>query len=573
MMLRQKEEQPKKKAEKPNYIFEVSWEVCNRVGGICTVISTKAIELAKKCDNHILLGPDTWRNSERHPEFIEDSSLFPDWKHQLELENTHIRIGYWDIPGKPKVFLIDFSEYISEKDNIFTEFWEDYRLYSIAGKWDFIEQKLFGYASAKIIENFVNFHLSVHDKIISHFHEWMTGTGILYLRKRMPHIATVFTTHATAVGRCIADDGYPLYENLSMYDGDTMAGKLNIVSAQSLEKLSAHNADVFTTVSEITSQECGQFLDRNVDIVTPNGFENNFVPAENEYKEKRKTARRKIIEVAQALMDYEYEKEPVIVATSGRYEFSNKGYDLFINALAELNRNPNLKEDVIALMIVSANSYGPVNQLYNILNNVEGDTNIVNNFLTHNIHDIESDPIVKMIWEKQLFNRSEDKVRIIFVPTFLDGDDGIFNMKYYDFLTGLDLTAFVSYYEPWGYAPLESVAFGIPTITTSLSGFGKWMQGVLDENNKGVKVVNRTDDNTDEVIIEMLEYFNFYLNLSKEERLNLSKSAFLASTNALWSTLIEEYDKAYALALEKVGNRQDVIRETKKSKVTTHETN
>ena len=157
-------------------------------------------------------------------------------------------------------------------------------------------------------------------------------TGILYLKSQMPQIATAFTTHATAIGRSIAGNGLPLYKNLSNYNGDILASEFNIVSKQSLEKLSAHNADVFTTVSEITAQECSQLLSKDVDFVTPNGFENNFVPQPAEYSEKRKTARKKIIEVAQALMNYKYEKEPVIVATSGRYEFSNKGYDLFINA-------------------------------------------------------------------------------------------------------------------------------------------------------------------------------------------------------------------------------------------------
>ncbi|HQB22481.1 MAG TPA: glycogen/starch synthase, partial [Bacteroidales bacterium] len=304
---------------KPNYIFEVSWEVCNKVGGIHTVISTKALELAKNCDHHILIGPSIWRETKEHPEFIEDHSLFADWKHHLESKNVHIHIGYWNIPGKPKVFLIDFSKYISEKDSILAKFWEDYRLDSLAGQWDYIEPALFGYASAKIIENFVNFYLSVHDKIVAHFHEWMTGTGILYLKSQMPQIATAFTTHATAIGRSIAGNGLPLYKNLSNYNGDILASEFNIVSKQSLEKLSAHNADVFTTVSEITAQECSQLLSKDVDFVTPNGFENNFVPQPTEYSEKRKTARKKIIEVAQALMNYKYEKEPVIVATSGRY--------------------------------------------------------------------------------------------------------------------------------------------------------------------------------------------------------------------------------------------------------------
>ncbi len=544
---------------KPDYIFEVSWEVCNKVGGIHTVISTKAIELAKKCKNHILIGPDTWRESDEHPEFIEDNNIFTDWRFKLEAENTRVRTGYWDIPGKPKVFLIDFSKYISQKDEILSKFWEDYKLDSLQGQWDYIEPALFGYASAKIIESFVNFYLSVHDKVIAHFHEWMTGTGILFLKSNMPQIATAFTTHATAIGRSIAGNKLPLYKNLNQYNGDLLARQFYIVSKQSLEKISAHNADVFTTVSEITAQECAQLLNKEVDLITPNGFENNFVPQNEDYSQKRNFARKKILEVAQALFDYKYEKEPVIYATSGRYEFFNKGYDLFIDSLAELNKNQNLQEEVLALILVPANNYGPVNQLNNILNNLEGDKNIQNNFLSHNIHDIEYDPIVRRICEKQLYNKAENKVKIIFVPTYLNGDDGIFNIKYYDLLPGIDLTAFVSYYEPWGYTPLESVAFGIPTITTSLAGFGKWMQNILNENDKCVEVIQRTDDNTDVVIEEVVKHLNFYISLNHAQRKELSKAAFLASENALWVNLVNEYSKAYDLAFKKVEQRQDQI--------------
>jgi phosphorylase/glycogen(starch) synthase len=543
---------------KPDYIFEVSWEVCNKVGGIHTVLSTKSISLSKNCGKLILIGPDVWRDNEEHPEFEEDNSLFSDWKRKLDSENLRVRVGRWKIPGNPVALLVDFSNYISQKDQIFYEFWEKYKLDSLSGQWDYIEPALFGYASGKVIESFVRFYSSIHDKIIAHFHEWMTGTGILYLKNEMPQIATAFTTHATVIGRCVAGNRIPLYKNLEKLNADLLSVEFNIVSKQSLEKISAQNADVFTTVSEITAQECLQFLKKSVDKVTPNGFEDNFVPAEEEYKNKRAHARKMFISVAEALTDYKFNQDPIILATSGRYEFYNKGYDLFIDSLGQINKNKNIKKEVLAYILVPANHYGPIKNLYNKINKIEGDQHIHNKHLTHNLHDPEYDPIIKRIEENELFNSPDDKVKVVFVPSYLNGDDGIFNTKYYDLLPGLDLTAFVSYYEPWGYTPLESTAFGIPTITTSLAGFGKWMKN-YSETEKCVKVIERTDENSDFVITEIVNYVENFSRLTDDDIEALRKCAKNAASKALWKNLIFEYLEAYNIAFQKIKERHDII--------------
>ncbi len=543
---------------KPDYIFEVSWEVCNKVGGIHTVLSTKSISLSKNCGKLILIGPDVWRDNEEHPEFEEDNSLFSDWKRKLDSENLRVRVGRWKIPGNPVALLVDFSNYISQKDQIFYEFWEKYKLDSLSGQWDYIEPALFGYASGKVIESFVRFYSSIHDKIIAHFHEWMTGTGILYLKNEMPQIATAFTTHATVIGRCVAGNRMPLYKNLDKLNGDLLSVEFNIVSKQSLEKISAQNADVFTTVSEITAQECIQFLGKNVDKITPNGFEDNFVPVDEEYIQKRLHARKLFISVAEALADYKFEHEPIIVATSGRYEFYNKGYDLFIDSLGQINKSKSVKKEVLAYILVPANHYGPIKNLYNKINKIEGDQHILNKYLTHNLHDPEYDPILRRLAENELFNSPDDKVKVVFVPSYLNGDDGIFNTKYYDLLPGLDLTAFVSYYEPWGYTPLESTAFGIPTITTSLAGFGKWMKN-YSETEKCVKVIDRTDENSDFVITEIVNNVENFSRLTDGDIEVFRKCAKNAASKALWKNLIYEYLEAYNIAFQKIKERHDII--------------
>lgn len=545
---------------KPDYIFEVSWEICNKVGGIHTVISTKSVELKNKCNKQlVLIGPDVWRDNNEHPEFIEEPKLFAEWKMQAEAEGLRCRIGHWDIQGKPLVILVDFTNFINQKDDIFFKFWEDYRLDSLSGQWDYIEPALFGYASAKLIESFSKYYASVHDKIIAHFNEWMTGTGILYLKSAMPQIGTAFTTHATTVGRSLAGNSWPLYNKLSEYNGDLLSKEFNIASKQSLEKLSAHNADVFTTVSDITANECKQLLNKSVDVVTQNGFENDFVPKGEHFKNKRKIAREAFIQVAENMFDKKYEEEPFIVATSGRYEFLNKGYDLFIDALGEINKNNNLDREILAYVLVPANNYGKKTALYNKLNNHNGENIIDDVHLTHNLHEAEHDPILNRIKNNELYNKPEDKVKIIFVPSYLNGNDGIFNHKYYDLLIGLDLSVFVSYYEPWGYTPLESVAFGVPTITTTLAGFGKWMESVLDKDDESVLVINRDDDNSEFVVDELIKNITKYATKSKKDAEELSKKCIKASEHALWKNLVANYEKAFSIALEKVQAREDRI--------------
>ena len=466
------------KLKNPAYLFEVSWEVCNKVGGIHTVISTKALNMVKEYSNsHILIGPDVWRYTEQNPEFIDDPRLFKSWRVKAAQEGLRIKVGRWNVAGQPVVILVDFTTFITQKDAIFSSFWEKYKLDSISGQWDYIEPALFGYASGKVIESFVRFNTTMRQRIIAQFHEWMTGTGLLYLKYAMPQVGCVFTTHATVLGRCVAGNNLPLYSEMKNYVPEELARRFNVVSKQSLEKTAARNADCFTTVSEITATECSHFLDVDVDLVTPNGFENVFTPKDTEFEEKRKAGREKFIKIAQALLRRPVSENALIIGISGRYEFKNKGIDVFIEALGRLNRNNGMNREVLAFVLVPAGQNGPNKEL---LHNLEYPNDPVNGstYLTHYLSDEMHDPVMNSIRVQKLDNGENDPVKVFFVPSYLNGDDGVFDMPYYDLLIGMDLTIFPSYYEPWGYTPLESLAFKVPTITTTLAGFGVWVKAV-----------------------------------------------------------------------------------------------
>lgn len=551
-----------KKIFKPDYLFEVSWEVCNKVGGIHTVISTKALTLENELkDNYILIGPDIIKGTDHNPEFIEDPTLLEAWKEQAIEEGLAIRIGRWNIPCKPIAIIINFSDLISQKDEIFKKFWEVYKLDSISGQWDYIEPALFGYAAGKVIESFTRFNLSIRHRVAAQFHEWMTGTGLLYLKQYAPQIGTVFTTHATVLGRCIAGNSLPLYENIAKYEPKSISRELNVASKQSLEYTAAQTADCFTTVSEITANECTHFLGKNVDLITPNGFENSFVPESQEYKLRRVEARVKFYEVAEAMLATNIPNDSTIVGIGGRYEFKNKGIDVFISALGKLNREQKLKKTMLAFILIPAGHHGPRKDVFhNLLDKNKDYDNYIaldNKYITHYLNDPERDPILQKIMDEGLNNSPSDMVKVFYVPCYLNGEDGIFNKPYYDMLIGMDISVFPSYYEPWGYTPLESLAFKVPTITTTLAGFGQWVLNHSTNNEGSTTVIERTDHNDNHVVDSIVEKLLEFNQFDIKQQQALMENASEVSKIALWTNFVTYYYQAYSIALTSASKRSN----------------
>ena len=531
-----------------DFIFETSWEICNKVGGIYTVLSTKAKTVVEQYgDQYICIGPDL--SKEDSEDFIEDATLYRNWKGIAQRDGLKLRIGRWNICGSPVVILVDFTPFFEKKNEILTDFWLNYKLDSIAGQWDYIEPALFGYAAGKVIESFYDFHCSSMDRIIAHFHEWMTGTGILHLKRNAPQVATVFTTHATVLGRCIAGNGLPLYGNIQQYKPLDTAIRFGVQSKYSLESLSAEHADAYTTVSGITDRECAAFFSRPADVITINGFENDFVPAGDEYGRKRAAARKTLLHVASSLMQQKLDDNALLVINSGRFEFKNKGIDVFIRSLSTLSAT-HPDRQVVAFLTIPAGNSGKRVELLQRMEQPIGDQPITNEFATHVLHDPYNDPILRSLTERKLYNTPDSNVKIVYVPVYLDGNDGIFNLSYYDLLIGFDLSVFPSYYEPWGYTPLESIAFGIPTVTTSLAGFGLWAREHYT-GKPGVTVIERTDTNDDEVVAAIADAIADHCRLTPEQTVTMHESAMQIAQGALWSNLYNNYLKAYDVALAK----------------------
>ena len=538
---------------KPDYIFESSWEVCNKVGGIYTVLSTRAKTLQEEFpDKIIFIGPDCW-GDKKCPFFIPDSSILKEWQESTTLK---VKVGRWDIPGKPISILVDFAPFFAEKDTIYGNLWNYFLVDSLHAYGDYDEASMFSYAAGLVVESLYKFLKLENQKVIYQANEWMCGLGALYIKKCVPAIGTIFTTHATSIGRSIAGNNKPLYEYLWAYNGDQMAGELNMQSKHSIEKQTAWNVDCFTTVSDITATECKELIDKPVDIVLPNGFEDDFVPKGSEFTKKRNTARKALLKLANALTGSQFPNDTLIVGTSGRYEFRNKGIDVFIEAMNRLNHDEKLQKPVLAFLEVPAWVGDPRKDVLERLQKAKDintyDTPLDLPMITHNLYNMSDDKVINMMKSYDMWNRKEDKVKVIFIPSYLNGDDGILNMPYYDVIIGKDLTVYPSYYEPWGYTPLESVAFSVPCITTDLAGFGVWantIKGAYSEIEDGVKTIHRTDYNYSEVADAIKDTVVKYSEFTPAQVKKCRTKASQLSKKALWKEFIKYYYQAYDIAL------------------------
>lgn len=544
----------------PDYIFESSWEVCNKVGGIYTVLSTRAKTLQEAFpDRLFFIGPDVWSGKE-NPLFTEDDELLKAWRTEAETkDNLKIRVGRWNIPGNPITILVDFTPFYAVKNDIYTQAWLDFQVDSLHAYGDYDEASMFSYAAGKVVESYYRHNLTVADKVIYHANEWMTGLGALYIQKHVPQIATVFTTHATSIGRSIAGNNKPLYDYLFAYNGDQMARELNMESKHSIEKQTAHHVDCFTTVSDITDNECKELLEKQADVVLVNGFEDDFVPKGRSYSAKRQKARKALLNVANKLLGTRLGDDTMLVGTSGRYEFKNKGINVYLEALNRLTRDKNLKRDVLAFVSVPGWVGKPRKDLAERLKSKEDfDTPLECPFITHWLHNMSHDQVLDMLKYLNMSNAKDMRVKVIFVPCYLDGNDGIVNLAYYDLMPGFDLTVYPSYYEPWGYTPLESMAFKVPTITTDLAGFGLWvntLKGHYATLQDGVKVIHRTDYNYSEVADAIRDTLTEYSALSPKEIDKVRKNAAAVAEQALWKYFIKNYYVAYDVALRNAAKR------------------
>lgn len=540
------------------HLFEVSWEVCNKVGGIYEVVASKALQAVEMFgDNYYLLGPDLKNN----PEFIESNEGCWDiLRYQLKDKELNCRCGRWNIPGNPKVILVDFAGKYNSNQLLYA-LWERYGLDSLSGGWDYIEPILFSHACGEVITTAYSALVAPEKgRAVAQFHEWMCGAGLLEVKQNVPEIGTIFTTHATMLGRAMAGAGVDIYAKMASISPVQEAAAYNITAKYSMESISAREADIFTTVSKITADEATVFLGRTPDVFTVNGLDMRTIP---DFSSDRKAAavnRERLLEPVTKLLRHELPGNTRIMAISGRYEFHNKGLDVFLDALARAQQDmKNSQTHILALFLVMGGHTG-VNPAA-----ISGDPNVHPDpempeagFLTsHHVYDEPNDPILNACRRLGLHNREDNNVQVVFVPGLLDGHDGFFNMEYFEILSGCDLGVFPSWYEPWGYTPHESAAYGVPTITTDLSGFGLWVRDLQDKQGQrdGVTVLPRRMANYDETVAGLHKVLMEYATSSTEVLDNHRVAGRALCENASWNDFYDYYIEAYSLAGEKADQR------------------
>lgn len=535
----------------PHTLFEVSWEVCNKVGGIHTVVSTKAKSLvARHADDYVAVGPWLLSSADQNHEFEEERG-FQAFCDSCRAMGIPVRVGRWRIPGRPRTILIEFSKLYEKKDSVLTKLWEDFKVDSIHGGWDYVEPVLFGHAAGLVIEQWWEEYLAPeHKRGVVNAHEWMTASALLYLKKKVPSVGTVFTTHATVLGRTLSSNGQSPDDGLGEQTPEGLAKQHNVVAKHSLESVAAREADVFTTVSEITSKEAVLLLGRAPAPLTTNGLDVSVVD-ELAGPTKREEARRMLLDTASRFFGEDV-TDAALVAISGRYEFHNKGIDILLDACARLEQKKGRR--IVLFVLVPAGNSGVRSEYLERkdrpLDEIEGPLGLS----THNLFDTEHDAVHEHCARLGLSNASDARVRVIQVPIYLGPGDGLWNLPYQAVLRAFDLTCFPSYYEPWGYTPQESLAVGVPTVTSDYAGFGRWAKGAGLGAEQGVTVLERVHVRYEDVVEKLAAEIERHLTQPKSAR-ELEGICRETAQRSTWTQFLPRYDEAYRTALECVQKR------------------
>ncbi|MCF7799242.1 glycogen/starch synthase [Candidatus Woesearchaeota archaeon] len=584
-------------------VFEVSWEITNKCGGIYTVITSKINLMRAHYDHYTLVGP---LFDELPADFTQTTPPEPIARAFSALAHQGVRCVYgtWDVEGRPNTILVDARSLQRDANEIKTRLWLDFGVESYAAGHDFTEPLVWSWGVGMLLEQFQKEFPS--KKIVSHFHEWLSGFGVLYLKKNNVPIAKVFTTHATMLGRSMASRGKDYFNQIGDINPLLEAKKLGVVEKFSTERACALAADVFTTVSKTTAREAEILFGRKPDI-TPNGLALDLFPTFEEASYNHRVNKIKLQEFVMSHF-FPYQifdlSETLFYYSSGRYEFENKGLDITIDALGRLNhqlREEGSTKTIVMFFLVAMGGSSPKQELLENKSHLEGLSSDIedkedyflqriilqvmlgdkqkidvvpehfitelrrkfryvkrsgNPFLvTHNINE-PADPIVKRCMEAQLYNNSDDRVKVVFVPAYLSGQDGLLNMEYYQVVSGCHLGIFPSFYEPWGYTPLESLALGVPAVTSNTAGFGQHMEDKPLGKRKGLYIINRTVSREKEVD-QLYSVLSMFAAHDLPARVACKLNGHALATFADWRQLIRYYICAHNKALGKPGSNEE----------------
>ncbi len=591
-------------------LFECAWEVCNQVGGIYTVIRSKIPSIVSKWnkENYCLLGP--YFEQQASPAFdpIEDLTDPIGYAvHKMREMGYDVHYGTWLVSGRPRVVLFNPFTIFHKLGEIKYSLYADHYI-SIEGEDGLINQVLsFGHQVTTFLRIFCSSDYN-QQNIIAHFHEWMAGVPIADIRRENMPIKTIFTTHATMLGRYLAMNDHNFYNNLPFYNWEGEAKHFNIFPIVQLERAAAHGSHVFTTVSNITAKECTHLLGRTPDVILPNGLNIERFEALHEFQNLHLQYKEQINEFVMGhfFQSYSFDLDKTLYFfSSGRFEYQNKGFDLTLEALARLNykmkcegidmtvvfflitRQPfhsfnaqalhskalmeeikantdEITKDLEKKLFYAVTQRNGSYQLPNLNDMIEEHMRLKlrrnvqtwkNNNLpmvvTHNLVNDATDPILNFLRSSNMVNNREDKVKIVYHPDFVNSANPLFHMDYGQFVRGCHMGIFPSYYEPWGYTPLECMASGVPSITSDLAGFGSYIQENFEDCEKmGLYLVNRYNVSYNDSAEQLANLMLRFVKLNRRERISMRNNVEENSTHFDWTNLSAYYFEAYEKALQ-----------------------
>lgn len=597
-------------------LIECSWEVCNQIGGIYTVLRSKVPAMVEHFgDSYTLLGPLVGKGIEAELEEIEPSDDDPISQAVLDLKKEGLKIRYarWLVTGRPKVVLID-PDFEEHKLASF----QDYYLKNYGLEIDPNNALL----NRMIVWSRVNLRfldlmqqkMGGRQKMIVHFHEWMASLPILDLHKHVPNVRTVFTTHATLLGRYLASNYASFYQNIEKFNWEREASNFGILPMVQIERLSAKYSNSFTTVSDITAKECQYLLGKTPDVITPNGLNIKRYVAMHEVQVKHQKFKEILHDftIGHFFPSYHFDLDKTLyIFTSGRYEFQNKGYDITLKALALLNermKKAGLEVTVVMFFITNKETWSinpKVLQSNGVLREIQKSVEEIKKQIgkrlyesavsseddhrlpdtsamvddywklryrrtiqswksdewpyitTHNLKDDQNDEILNGMRQLKLFNSPKDRVKVVYHPEFINSTNPLFGIDYGDFVRACHLGVFPSYYEPWGYTPLECIARGVATVTSDLSGFGNYVLGQDTGGvDHGVQVLRREGRSEQQAVEDLANYLMDYVKLSRRYRIIQRSRAEDFSERFDWKQLLPHYEEAYQKAMALKGGRR-----------------
>lgn len=596
-------------AQAPPMLFEIAWEVCWQLGGIYTVLRTKADATRDRWDDrYCLIGPYNPATAALEFEERPTEGIIREALDRLRAAGIPCHFGRWLVPGRPRVILLDYRARYSRLDEDKYLLWKDHGISTLTNDGEVNEVAAFGFTVTEFFRHLSD--VKGDRTILAHFHEWMAGVAVPRMAHLRLSIATIFTTHATLLGRFLASDSPEFYNHLPFIDPDKEAAKYNIYPRFAIERAAAHASTVFTTVSEVTAGEAERLLGRRPDVILPNGLNIRRFAALHEFQNLHRQYKERIHEFVMGhfFPSYTFDLDNTLYFfTSGRYEYRNKGMDLYIEAMARLNERMKqmpsmLPRPTVVAFIVTRAATRNINvdvlrnqSMFDEMRSTCGELQdqmgrrlfysavagriptypeLMTDdaqvrlkraihawrsskqplIVTHDLVDDANDAILRHLRSRHLFNSADDPVKVIFHPEFVTATSPLISLDYEQFVRGCHVGIFPSYYEPWGYTPMESVALGVPAVTTDLSGFGAYVQRHVERAaEQGILVLNRSTESFDRSVDGLVNHLFDFVRLNRRQRIELRNKVEKLSEMFDWSVMVRHYHAAHELAMERVG--------------------